>query len=338
MAKDDTQIVLPDQSALVSKGLFFTRKDYEWSVKTSMDLIRQAKKNRWSKEDVMALYGIFYASIAGLIRAGALMSRGNGVDGFPEIQVIAGDKQYRCRESVLYGILEEETELLLNPYEDTFASYIPAHPFRLSPVSSTFEDSFEPSREIPDIKKKAETAKQEEKALQEEYAQRERRLVASHKKEIIRLKEEEKKLNGKIQYLESQVKNIKDADGLKPLLEQSEQRRIELEHEIKDITASQAQLSAETDLLKQALSEKENELHQAQMTDDIDSQKEIIRLKEECDRLKREQEQMDTGAYYSELLPDLIKDIHSSRYDTAVRILLLLMSASGVVLSLMFLV
>ena len=134
------------------------------------------------------------------------------------------------------------------------------------------------------------------------------------------------------------MKNIKDADGLKPLLEQSEQRRIELEHEIKDITASQAQLSAETDLLKQALSEKENELHQAQMTDDIDSQKEIIRLKEECDRLKREQEQMDTGAYYSELLPDLIKDIHSSRYDTAVRILLLLMSASGVVLSLMFLV
>ena len=198
--------------------------------------------------------------------------------------------------------------------------------------------SFEPSREIPDIKKKAETAKQEEKALQEEYAQRERRLVASHKKEIIRLKEEEKKLNGKIQYLESQVKNIKDTDGLKPLLEQSEQRRIELEHEIKDLTASQAQLSAETDLLKQALSEKENELHQAQMTDDIDSQKEIIRLKEECDRLKREQEQMDTGAYYSELLPDLIKDIHSSRYDTAVRILLLLMSASGVVLSLMFLV
>lgn len=92
------------------------------------------------------------------------------------------------------------------------------------------------------------------------------------------------------------MKNIKDADGLKPLLEQSEQRRIELEHEIKDLTASQAQLSAETDLLKQALSEKENELHQAQMTDDIDSQKEIIRLKEECDRLKREQESDGYGS------------------------------------------
>lgn len=108
---------------VVDKGLAFTKKDYEDLVITSWNLIHEPGFSSRASSDIQYLYGIFYNGFVGLLRAGALCSRNTGKDGMPRITIPIGAEKYTCRESILRGILGEEADEIIQPYENSFSSY-----------------------------------------------------------------------------------------------------------------------------------------------------------------------------------------------------------------------
>ncbi len=119
----DEQNILTTEVPDVIRGTSYLQPEYEKLAVGAMDLLRQVRKNHWEDDrDISVfLYGIFYSSMAGLLRAGVLHTRTTGIDGFPEIGLLVNDngtqRPYRCRESVLRGILKEEADELINLIE-----------------------------------------------------------------------------------------------------------------------------------------------------------------------------------------------------------------------------
>lgn len=106
----------------MKKGLNYTQTQYEEMADTA-----KATLENLSHEDdrtTSDAYGIYYNSLAGLLRAGVLCSRVTGTDGFPEIRIVSGSKSYQCREDVMRTILGEEADYIISPYEDKFESYL----------------------------------------------------------------------------------------------------------------------------------------------------------------------------------------------------------------------
>lgn len=124
MPKETQNTLTLENPVEISKGLAFTKKEFEDLVISSMDLIKSAKKEKLDSKLTSDLYGLFYSSFAGAIRAGTLCSRENGLDGFPELQIIIGNNAFHCREYSIRSIFGAEADEIIKPYEDNFDSYI----------------------------------------------------------------------------------------------------------------------------------------------------------------------------------------------------------------------
>ncbi|MCD8083011.1 MAG: hypothetical protein LUE86_05780 [Clostridiales bacterium] len=343
MAKEEIKISLPGDQT-VSKGLSFTKKDFEELVESSMNLIKQAKKNRWPKEDVVSLYGIFYSSMAGLIRSGALVSRDTGIDGFPELHIIAKDKEYRCRESVIYGVLGNEADDLLAPYEDTFASYVANRPFdkQIKSAPTEIQEADIAAAEPPlEAKKKGsrkEAAKSPEKAA-ENFAQQKKQMEAAHQKEILELKDELKKSQDRVRYFETQAKGKK---GQVPSDEVTAQLA-KANETISGLTKQIEEKEAECAKLTEAFRTVSDDLDQEREKEKEASAKHADEIREISERYEEMKQKAETPllsekSIYNELLPDLIHSIDTSKTDTAIRAVLMVLSLAGIFVSFLFLV
>ncbi len=106
----------------IQKSLTYTKQMYETIADQAKQSIEQSQDA--DAKVIARLYGIYYNAMAGLLRSGVLCSRVTGTDGFPEIRLVCGSKNYQCDENILRTILGDEAEFLILPYEDTFESYV----------------------------------------------------------------------------------------------------------------------------------------------------------------------------------------------------------------------
>lgn len=104
------------------KGLIYTKADYEELLVIAKNAVKEARKSN-DTDSCIAYSNISYNAFAGLIRAGSLHEKRNGLDGIVEISVNAGGKEYNCKEFILEDILKEEYAELIRPYQDTSYSY-----------------------------------------------------------------------------------------------------------------------------------------------------------------------------------------------------------------------
>lgn len=111
------------ESKVVEKGLIYTKKNYEDILERTWSFMQSKDFNTESRHDIQYIYGIYYDAFAGLLRSGALCSRRTGKDGMPELVVPVGIQEYRCRESIIRALLGEESDDIIEPYENRFSSY-----------------------------------------------------------------------------------------------------------------------------------------------------------------------------------------------------------------------
>lgn len=337
MTSEELGLALPDGTSVINKGISFMKKDYEDLVSTSMSLLKQAKKNRWENADVAALYGIFYASIGGLIRSGSLVRRDTGIDGFPEIHVIAGEKEFRCRESVLYGILKEETDELISPYEDTFSSYVDNHPFHIINTETIQSQTVLPDSEpTSSVSGKKRLSKKESESLakaKENFEKQIQQLNAAHAKELLESKNAYKKAQDHIQILEMQVKNKKSTANLDAAQQELEKTNSLIKELTDDLNKSRIECTTKDADIKRLT----DQLVSIQETAGKNYKDDYLEIKKKYEKLQEESALAD-GSFYDSILPELIQSINNSKSDLIIKAVLILISLSGIAGCFLFLV
>mgnify|MGYP004510217091 CR=1 FL=1 len=308
MAKQSKDDILNTKEQPVSKGLSYSKKDYEDIVTTTKELIDECKKNGESADTIKDLYGMYYGSIAGLLRAGALCRRQTSIDGFPEIVTLAHAKEYICREDALYSILGSETKDIIHPYEDTFLSYVrPA----FSLTSSLDHEA-------------SETLKHQLDESQKQYQESEDKLklnsetVTALQNEITLHKNKNKELSEQLVSAKKEMEKYKNlyiaADGAAEKQLESYQKK-------------------ENDYKKQLLTlqTKAERIHDEYQT--LQSN-----VAEEKENRRHFTYNPNYDQYYSDMLPKILDSLEYSHSDTLIKTACTILCSVGILLSLLFLV
>ena len=257
MAADNssTPVIVSEQPVAV-KGLAFTKQDFETLVTESSQLLQDAGKNHWSRDDKITLNGIYYASLAGLIRSGTLLRRDTGIDGFPEISMIIGDREFTCRENALYGILEDDAPQLITPYEDTFRSYVTDTNYSIQTAAKNLEaqrNFIELELDNNSRRRKKMGRDTQILQLQERYQAQAAILEETHKQEVIRLKEDLETANTRIRNLEAAIPAEKydtDTANIVSQLEETKRMNSFLQDENKELRTKALETEQELMSLK----------------------------------------------------------------------------------------
>lgn len=334
-----------DQSALlnvnetpVSKGLAYTKKDYEDIVVDTKKLIDMYEQQDTQDEKLRDLYGIYYAGVAGLLRSGAICRRITGRDGFPEIAVMAHAVEYYCPEVALREILKESADDIVHPYEDTFMSYVDPLSYSGASVSNKQEpvqknendliSRTEMNKQISDTQRKY---KDSVDKLKKDYEKKLKELSSNANSnnadsaEIVALKQEieaqkdkcctlSEKLDAteevkrKYKALYESKNSVKDTQ-----LAELQQREKELKKKLLQIQNQADRFSnAYMDLQKEANQEKENRRH--------------FTYNPNYDQ------------YYSDMLPKIIDSLEYSHSDYILKVVCALLCCGGILMSLLFII
>lgn len=298
--------IIIENSSNTAKSTSFSKKDYEWLVENSMELIRASRKNKWDKKTIADIHGFFYASMAGVIRSGALCSRETGNDGFPEIHTIIQDTDYHCRENVLYAILGKEAEDVIHPYEDSFSSYaLNPNMQNVGRSAILFENE---EKETSDGKKKRYSKDEMEEAKKEIESLKNQMILneAKSQKDLVAVKTELKAVRESKEFLENQFKN-----------NNSEDRFSDLQNKLIQATNEVADAKIAIEKVKQEKAEKEQGIMELEK-----------RLQEEKE--KKKEEPAEYEYYYREILPKLATSLGTHGTGLLAKFILSLVSLCGI--------
>lgn len=132
---------MPEQenTLKVEKQLAYTVKQYNALTKNSFAMLKKAREEKTDKQTLMDIYGLYYNSFAGVVRAGKLCRRDMGMDGCPEIVVEIDGRDYRCKESILSMIFgAQDASQIIVPYDDAYTgkSWTLENPNSVAPLNS----------------------------------------------------------------------------------------------------------------------------------------------------------------------------------------------------------
>lgn len=206
----------------VIKGLAFTKKDYEYLAANAMESIKLAKRSQAKPEELSSLYGIFYSSMAGLVRSGALCSLEDGIDGFPELHVLIGENKYHCKEYAIQAILGDEASEIISPYENKCGSYITPATYINAETNSVRLDDQNVEAEQPVKTKRGKYQRSEaDKRLIDNLNQKIAVEAEKHAAEITVLKQEKASIEMEKTSLEKELANISEVKAANTELQTS---------------------------------------------------------------------------------------------------------------------
>lgn len=105
--------------------LMFTASVYIPMLDTTLEQIKEGKKNGIDRNKLAELYGIYYNLFAGILRAGTVMYKKEMEDdGYATIVMNINDKNYASKDSAIRDILREEYDVIVHPYEDNSLSWV----------------------------------------------------------------------------------------------------------------------------------------------------------------------------------------------------------------------
>ncbi len=296
------ELIIDTAMAVIPKELTYTKSMYEELVtELKNELDHSKNKGRAYQE----LYGMYYCSLIGLIRAGALCTRVSGKDGFPEIRVYIKSKYFKIREDVIYSIIgADEADEIISPYEDHADTYVPH-------IERLVKDTAEKTEEENVITQSLSSAS--EKPVKQD---------ASLKKEIESLKKEKKEIESKAKakYDALDIKYRKALEANKNLPVVSSAEDAETISKFKDQIEKAAE---DAEKLKQDLSEWKKKYHESQ-----DLEKEAIKkaekLQEKLDRKEEEARKYiydpNYDHYYNDELPVIMENLEFNHTGTMVRV------------------
>lgn len=285
MSKDFETGLINTSNPNIVKGTSFTKKDYEYLVQSSMNLIKESKKLNIEKSVVASLYGVFYSAVAGMIRSGALCSREDGIDGFPELHIMIGEARYHCREFAIQAILGNDAVEIISPYEDLCKSYIAPPSYQnVETTSVRFEEKTEEDKkERKNINTSDEDSLKEIEALKKQIEINEDK----HQKVISSLKADMANVELEKADIEKQLDLMQQSDLMtakyKKELEESKNKEIHLEQDLQQ---------AKLDVSKQK--ESFDTLNSQFDTTSAELQKAVEQNKKYENDLKDAQAQIDT--------------------------------------------
>lgn len=288
------------------KSTAFSKKDYEWLVENTMDMIRVSRKNKWDKAVIADIHGIFYSSIAGMIRSGALCYRDTANDGFPEIHTIIQDTDYHCRENVLYAILGKDADEIIHPYEDNFSSYV-QNP-NLQNIGQS-EMLFETNDKEELGEKKKKYSKDEMDAAKKEIESLKNQIVlneAKSQKELVAVKTELKAVKESKSFLEDQFRNNSGEDKFMKL----QNKLVETTNELADSKISIEKIKQEKNDIEQSVFDLERQL--------------------KAEKEKKKEEPAEYEYYYREVLPKLSTTLGMTGTGLLSKLLLSFVSLIGI--------
>ncbi len=335
--KEDQAALLNTNEAPVSKGLSYTKKDYEDIVVDTKKLIDLYEKQGSKDANLCDLYGIYYAGVAGLLRSGAICRRITGHDGFPEIAVMAHAVEYYCPEIALREILKGSADDIIHPYEDTFLSYV--DPLSYSGPSAS--DTEETPKNENDMVSRAEMNKQISDAQRK------------YKDSVDKLKRDyEKKLKDMFANVNFSKADSAEAAALRKEIEDQKAKYSALAEQI-DAADEKAQKYKA--LYESKNSIKDNQLAESQQREK-ELKKKLLQVQNQADRsnnayrdLQKEVNQEKENRrhftynpnydqYYSDMLPKIIDSLEYSHSDYVLKVVCALLCCGGILMSLLFII